>query len=160
MLNNRQPVLRRFWYPVMPVAMLDRGSQPFTLLGERLVLGRPAQLAGEPRRHVGPRLQHAPEPVQVVGGQPVLDHARAGRVRRRRRRGQLQAALRAELGARRVEVLAVAADAAQVLQVGAGHRRLASTMLMSPVLWLIWNARRTRSYHCGVASGSISGWSM
>lgn len=38
MLNNRQPVLRRFWYPVMPVAMVEHGPQPFTLLGERIVL--------------------------------------------------------------------------------------------------------------------------
>jgi phenylpropionate dioxygenase-like ring-hydroxylating dioxygenase large terminal subunit len=42
MLNNRQPVLRRFWYPVMPVAMLDQGPQPFTLLGERIVLWKDA----------------------------------------------------------------------------------------------------------------------
>ena len=42
MLNNRQPVLRRFWYPVMPQAMVDRGPQPFTLLGERIVLWRDA----------------------------------------------------------------------------------------------------------------------
>ena len=42
MLNNRQPVLRRFWYPVMPVAKVDSGPQPFTLLGERLVLWKAA----------------------------------------------------------------------------------------------------------------------
>ena len=38
MLNNRQPVLRRFWYPVMPAALVDQGPQPFTLLGEKIVL--------------------------------------------------------------------------------------------------------------------------
>jgi phenylpropionate dioxygenase-like ring-hydroxylating dioxygenase large terminal subunit len=42
MLNNRQPVLRRFWYPVMPVAMIDQGPQPFTLLGEKIVLWKDA----------------------------------------------------------------------------------------------------------------------
>jgi phenylpropionate dioxygenase-like ring-hydroxylating dioxygenase large terminal subunit len=30
--------LRRFWYPVMPVAMVDGGPKPFTLLGEKIVL--------------------------------------------------------------------------------------------------------------------------
>ena len=44
---TRQPVLRRFWYPVMPLADLAGGPQPFTLLGEGIVLwlqadGRPA----------------------------------------------------------------------------------------------------------------------
>jgi phenylpropionate dioxygenase-like ring-hydroxylating dioxygenase large terminal subunit len=38
MLVTKQPVLRRFWYPVMPVQMLDAGPQPFTLLGEDIVL--------------------------------------------------------------------------------------------------------------------------
>lgn len=42
MLVTRQPVLRRFWYPVMPAARVDQGPQPFTLLGERLVLWRAA----------------------------------------------------------------------------------------------------------------------
>ena len=42
MLNNRQPVLRRFWYPVMPVAQVDQGPQPFTLLGEKIVLWKDA----------------------------------------------------------------------------------------------------------------------
>ena len=41
MLVTRQKVLRRFWYPVMPAARLDAGPQPFTLLGEALVLWRP-----------------------------------------------------------------------------------------------------------------------
>lgn len=49
MLVTRQPVLRRFWYALMPAAMLDDGPRPFTLLGERLVLwkradGSPAAL--------------------------------------------------------------------------------------------------------------------
>jgi phenylpropionate dioxygenase-like ring-hydroxylating dioxygenase large terminal subunit len=50
MLVTRQPVLRRFWYPVLPLAQLDPGPVPFTLLGERIVLwrgadGAPAALA-------------------------------------------------------------------------------------------------------------------
>jgi phenylpropionate dioxygenase-like ring-hydroxylating dioxygenase large terminal subunit len=49
MLVTRQKVLQRFWYPVMPVARLDSGPQPFTLLGQNIVLwldgtGRPAAL--------------------------------------------------------------------------------------------------------------------
>jgi phenylpropionate dioxygenase-like ring-hydroxylating dioxygenase large terminal subunit len=49
MLVTRQKTLRKFWYPVMPVAMLREGPKPFTLLGERIVLwldaaGRPAAL--------------------------------------------------------------------------------------------------------------------
>lgn len=38
MLATRQPVLRRFWYPVMPAALLDKGPQPFTLLGTKIVV--------------------------------------------------------------------------------------------------------------------------
>ena len=50
MLVTQQKVLRRFWYPVMPIAMLDEGPQPFTLLGENIVLyrdgdGQPVALA-------------------------------------------------------------------------------------------------------------------
>jgi phenylpropionate dioxygenase-like ring-hydroxylating dioxygenase large terminal subunit len=49
MLNTRQPVLRRFWYAVMPLAHLEDGPKPFTLLGEPIVLfldanGEPAAL--------------------------------------------------------------------------------------------------------------------
>jgi phenylpropionate dioxygenase-like ring-hydroxylating dioxygenase large terminal subunit len=40
MLATRQPVLRRFWYPVMRTADLDGGPKPFTLLGEPIVLWR------------------------------------------------------------------------------------------------------------------------
>ncbi|MGW3134899.1 Rieske 2Fe-2S domain-containing protein [Streptomyces sp. NPDC001139] len=47
MLVTAQPVLRRFWYPTLPMAALESGPQPFTLLGHDLVLwadreGRPA----------------------------------------------------------------------------------------------------------------------
>ncbi|MGC3962936.1 MAG: aromatic ring-hydroxylating dioxygenase subunit alpha [Rhodocyclaceae bacterium] len=42
MLVTRQPVLRRFWYAVMPIGALDDGPQPFTLLGESLVVWRAA----------------------------------------------------------------------------------------------------------------------
>jgi phenylpropionate dioxygenase-like ring-hydroxylating dioxygenase large terminal subunit len=38
MLVTQQPVLRRFWYALMPVSMLADGPKPFTLLSERLVL--------------------------------------------------------------------------------------------------------------------------
>lgn len=38
MLVTRQPLLRRFWYPVMPLVLLEKGPQPFTLLGTELVL--------------------------------------------------------------------------------------------------------------------------
>ena len=51
MLATKQPLLRKFWYPVMPVAQLDDGPQGFTLLGEEIVLwkrkdGTPAALEG------------------------------------------------------------------------------------------------------------------
>lgn len=50
MLVTQQPVLRRFWYPVMPVALLKDGPKPFRLLGEDIVVwldasGAPAALA-------------------------------------------------------------------------------------------------------------------
>lgn len=38
MLVTQQAVLRRFWYALMPMSQLDAGPQPFTLLGEDLVL--------------------------------------------------------------------------------------------------------------------------
>lgn len=43
MLVTRQKVLRRFWYPVMPTAMLEDGPKPFTLLGEPIVLFKGAE---------------------------------------------------------------------------------------------------------------------
>ena len=47
MLVTKQPVLRRFWYPVIPLDHLAGGPKPFTLLGEPIVLwldgdGQPA----------------------------------------------------------------------------------------------------------------------
>ncbi len=42
MLVTKQPVLRRFWYATMPLAALDAGPQPFTLLGEPIVVWRKA----------------------------------------------------------------------------------------------------------------------
>jgi phenylpropionate dioxygenase-like ring-hydroxylating dioxygenase large terminal subunit len=42
MLVSQQPVLRRFWYAVMPMDKLAAGPQPFTLLGENIVLWRKA----------------------------------------------------------------------------------------------------------------------
>ena len=49
MLVTKQPVLRRFWYAIMPLDRLRDGPKPFTLLGEKIVLwlderGRPAAL--------------------------------------------------------------------------------------------------------------------
>jgi phenylpropionate dioxygenase-like ring-hydroxylating dioxygenase large terminal subunit len=42
MLVTRQPVLRRFWYAVMPLVSLARGPRRFTLLGTPLVLEQAA----------------------------------------------------------------------------------------------------------------------
>jgi phenylpropionate dioxygenase-like ring-hydroxylating dioxygenase large terminal subunit len=49
MLVTKQPVLRRFWYPVIPLEQLKDGPKPFTLLGENIVVwldshGEPAAL--------------------------------------------------------------------------------------------------------------------
>lgn len=58
MRATEHPVFRRFWYPVMALARLADGPQPFTLLGERLVLwqdgeGRPVAFADKcPHRGV------------------------------------------------------------------------------------------------------------
>lgn len=38
MLVTQQPVLRRFWYPVVPLSKLSNNPYPFTLLGEKIVL--------------------------------------------------------------------------------------------------------------------------
>ncbi|MGE5145577.1 MAG: Rieske 2Fe-2S domain-containing protein [Candidatus Eiseniibacteriota bacterium] len=46
MLVTKQPVLRRFWYPVMPLALLAGGPKPFRLLGEDIALWLDA--AGHP----------------------------------------------------------------------------------------------------------------
>ena len=50
MLVTQQPVFRKFWHAVMPLSRLASGPQPFTLLGESIVLfldaqGEPAALA-------------------------------------------------------------------------------------------------------------------
>jgi phenylpropionate dioxygenase-like ring-hydroxylating dioxygenase large terminal subunit len=47
MLVTQQDVFRRFWYPVLPLDLLQEGLQPFELLGEKIVLwidgeGKPA----------------------------------------------------------------------------------------------------------------------
>ncbi len=49
MLTTRQATLRKFWYSIMPVSMLEDGPRPFRLLGEDIVLfldaaGKPAAL--------------------------------------------------------------------------------------------------------------------
>ena len=46
MLVTQQPVFRKFWHAVMPLSRLASGPQPFTLLGESIVLFLDAQ--GEP----------------------------------------------------------------------------------------------------------------
>jgi phenylpropionate dioxygenase-like ring-hydroxylating dioxygenase large terminal subunit len=38
MLSTKQPVLRKFWYPVMRMTHLESGPKPFTLLGENIVV--------------------------------------------------------------------------------------------------------------------------
>ena len=38
MLVTQYPVFRQFWYPVMPLERLRQGPQPFSLLGQPLVL--------------------------------------------------------------------------------------------------------------------------
>ncbi len=47
MLVTQQPVLRRFWYALMPVSLLADGPKPFTLLNERLVLFMGKKADGE-----------------------------------------------------------------------------------------------------------------
>jgi len=42
MLVTKQPVLHRFWYPVMPSSRLNGETEPFTLLGSDIVLWRGA----------------------------------------------------------------------------------------------------------------------
>ena len=38
MLSTKQPVLRRFWYAIMPMDHLKDGPKPFTLLRQPIVL--------------------------------------------------------------------------------------------------------------------------
>jgi phenylpropionate dioxygenase-like ring-hydroxylating dioxygenase large terminal subunit len=40
MLVTKQPVLKRFWYPVLPLAQLDDRPYSFTLLGQPIVIWR------------------------------------------------------------------------------------------------------------------------
>lgn len=40
MLQTQQPVLRRFWYPILRLNQLDDGPKGFTLLGEDIVVWR------------------------------------------------------------------------------------------------------------------------
>jgi phenylpropionate dioxygenase-like ring-hydroxylating dioxygenase large terminal subunit len=47
MLVTQQPVLRRFWYPVVPTGNLTDKPFPFTLLGEDIVLWRDAAGAAQ-----------------------------------------------------------------------------------------------------------------
>jgi|GEM_PF-1432878 len=54
MLVTREPVLRRFWYPVLPVEQLVDGPQSFQLLGQPLVLW----LTEIPQNHL-PQRAHA-----------------------------------------------------------------------------------------------------
>jgi phenylpropionate dioxygenase-like ring-hydroxylating dioxygenase large terminal subunit len=47
MLVTQQPVLRRFWYPVLPLDQIETAPQSFQLLGENLVLWKDEE--GDPR---------------------------------------------------------------------------------------------------------------
>ena len=40
MLVTKQKTLRRFWYPIMPLASIEAGPKPFRLLGEDIVVYR------------------------------------------------------------------------------------------------------------------------
>ncbi len=40
MLVTKQPVLKRFWYPVLPLSKLTDEPHPFTLLGQKIVIWR------------------------------------------------------------------------------------------------------------------------
>ncbi len=57
MLVTQQPLLRKFWYPIIPEVLLRDGPKPFTLLGRDLVLwldgnGRAAAMDDRcPHRH-------------------------------------------------------------------------------------------------------------
>ena len=42
MIVSKQSVLRKFWYPVMPVSHLYEKPVGFTLLGEKIVLWKKA----------------------------------------------------------------------------------------------------------------------
>jgi phenylpropionate dioxygenase-like ring-hydroxylating dioxygenase large terminal subunit len=46
MLVTKQPIFKRFWYPVMPMVELTESPKPFVLLGQQIVLwnaeGKPA----------------------------------------------------------------------------------------------------------------------
>jgi phenylpropionate dioxygenase-like ring-hydroxylating dioxygenase large terminal subunit len=42
MIVTKQPVLRKFWLPVVPVSHLKEAPLPFTLLGEKIVLWKTA----------------------------------------------------------------------------------------------------------------------
>ncbi len=42
MIVSKQPVLRKFWYPVVQLARLGEKPMPFTLLGENIVLWKTA----------------------------------------------------------------------------------------------------------------------
>lgn len=76
MLVTRQPVLRRFWYAVMPLDALAAGPRPFTLLGDALLL----HLTDDGRPHA----RHAPDPDALVpdpaDAAPVRCQARYGLV--------------------------------------------------------------------------------
>ena len=47
MLVTQQPVMRRFWYPVIPMDQLRDGPKPFRLLNQDLVLWLDSQ--GKPQ---------------------------------------------------------------------------------------------------------------
>ncbi|MEM9159758.1 MAG: Rieske (2Fe-2S) protein, partial [Verrucomicrobiota bacterium] len=46
MLITKQPIFKRYWYPVIPLDMLNEGPQAFELLGESIVVWK--DKLGEP----------------------------------------------------------------------------------------------------------------
>ena len=46
MLTTRQPVLRRFWYALVPMSHLDDGPKPFRLIFNRNCFGSVTNFSG------------------------------------------------------------------------------------------------------------------
>ena len=81
MLNTKQPVLRRFWYALMPLEHLKDGPKPFTLLGEPIVLFLFNPFPESGLRRVMSNLEQSlrmhPRRVYVLYHNPLLEHVLA-----------------------------------------------------------------------------------
>ncbi|VWX62327.1 Rieske (2Fe-2S) protein [Burkholderiales bacterium 8X] len=75
---TRQPVLRRFWYAVMPLVRLSAGPQRFTLLGEKLVLWLQPDGTPAARRAIDPDVLQ-PSAASIAAPAPLCQ-ARYGHV--------------------------------------------------------------------------------